>query len=256
MTESAVPSGGIRLDGRRAVITGGAKGIGAAISRQYAAAGARVAVWGRDERALADVAEEIGGVAVRCDVTSTASVREATEATRELLGGIDVMVANAGRPGEGVHLAQVEEDLWDDIINTNLTGVFRCIQAVVPGFMEQMSGKIIVISSLGAVAGMSRAPAYSAAKTGLLGLTRSTASALGRYNVQCNAVLPGWVETDMTAPELGNDEIRSRLLERSIARRPAAPAEIAGVCVYLASSASDFHTADAIRVDGGYLMAV
>ena len=103
---------------------------------------------------------------------------------------------------------------------------------------------------------MSRAPAYSAAKTGLLGLSRSTAAALARYNVQCNAVLPGWVETEMTVPELGNEAIRPRLMERSIARRHAQPDEIAGVCVYLASSAADFHTADAIRVDGGYLMAV
>lgn len=249
-------TGGIRLDGRRAVVTGGAKGIGAAISRQYAAAGARVAVWGRDRAALDAVAAEIGGVAVVCDVTSTESVQAAAATTNELLGGIDVLVANAGRPGEGVRFDEVDEATWDDVLNTNLTGPWRCINACVPGFKLQQHGKIILVSSLGAVAGMSRAPAYSAAKTGLLGLSRSTAAALARYNVQCNAVLPGWVETEMTVPELGNDDIRPRLMERSIARRHAQPDEIAGICVYLASSASDFHTADAIRVDGGYLMAV
>ncbi|BBY89465.1 SDR family NAD(P)-dependent oxidoreductase [Mycolicibacterium tokaiense] len=249
-------SGGIRLDGRRAVVTGGAKGIGAAISRQYAAAGARVAVWGRDRVALDAMAEEIGGVAVVCDVTSSDSVQAAAATTNEMLGGIDVLVANAGRPGEGVRYDEVDEATWDDVINTNLTGPWRCVTACVPGFKEQRHGKIILVSSLGAVAGMSRAPAYSAAKTGLLGLSRSTAAALARYNVQCNAVLPGWVETEMTVPELGNDDIRPRLAERSIARRHAQPDEIAGICVYLASSASDFHTADAIRVDGGYLMAV
>ncbi|KWX57358.1 SDR family NAD(P)-dependent oxidoreductase [Mycobacterium sp. NAZ190054] len=248
--------GGIRLDGRRAVVTGGAKGIGAAISRQYAAAGAQVAVWGRDRVALEKMAAEVGGIAVTCDVTSTESVRAAAAQTYEQLGGIDVLVANAGRPGESVRYEDVEEAVWDDVINTNLTGTWRCIQACIPGFKEQRHGKIIIVSSLGAVAGMSRAPAYSAAKTGLLGLSRSTAAALARYNVQCNAVLPGWVETEMTVPELGNDEIRPRLMERSIARRHAQPDEIAGVCLYLASSASDFHTADAIRVDGGYLMAV
>ncbi|MGV9800897.1 SDR family NAD(P)-dependent oxidoreductase [Mycobacterium sp. NPDC003449] len=256
MTAAVSVPGGIRLDGRRAVVTGGAKGIGAAITRHYAAAGARVAIWGRDRAALDAMADEVGAVAVTCDVTSTESVRDALRVTNEHLGGVDVLVANAGRPGESVRFDEVQEEVWDDVINTNLTGTWRCIQACVPGFKQQRHGKIIIVSSIGAVAGMSRAPAYSAAKTGLLGLSRSAAAALGRYNVQCNAVLPGWVETDMTVPELGDDEVRPRLMERSIARRPAQPGEIAGVCVYLASSASDFHTADAIRVDGGYLMAV
>lgn len=248
--------GGIRLDGRRAVVTGGAKGIGGAISRQFAAAGAKVAVWGRDRAALEKVADEIGGVAVTCDITSTESVQAAAALTNERLGGIDILIANAGRAGEGARFEEIDEALWDDVINTNLTGTWRCIQACVPGFKQQGHGKIVVVASIGAVAGMSRAPAYSAAKTGLLGLSRSTAAALGRYNVQCNAVLPGWVETEMTVPELGNDQVRPRLMERSITRRPAQPDEIAGICVYLASTASDFHTGDEIRVDGGYLRSV
>lgn len=243
------------LSGKRAVVTGGAKGIGLAISRQLSAAGAQVALWGRDMAALEAAAEELGGIAVACDVTSTESVEAATKETTAAIGGIDILVANAGRPGEGLPFHSIDDELWDSIIDTNLTGVWRCVRAMVPGFREQNHGKIIIIASIGAVTGMSRAPAYSAAKSGLLGLSRSSAAALARYNVQVNAVLPGWVRTEMSSPELSNDALRERLEDRTLARRTAEPAEIAGVCVYLASPASDFHTGDVIRVDGGYLVA-
>jgi NAD(P)-dependent dehydrogenase (short-subunit alcohol dehydrogenase family) len=243
------------LAGRRAVVTGGAKGIGAAISRAYAESGAKVAVWGRDLDALTAMADEIDGVAVQCDVTSTESVEQATAKTIELLGGIDIVVANAGRPGEGIAFETVDDDLWADVIDTNLTGVWRCIRAAVPTFKEQQHGKVIVIASLASVIGMSRAPAYAAAKAGLLGLSKSAAAALARYNVQVNTVLPGWVQTEMSASELDNDAVRVRLVDRTIQRRTGSPEDLAGVCVYLGSSASDFHTGDAIRVDGGYLLA-
>lgn len=243
------------LTGRRAVVTGGAKGIGAAISRQLAEAGAKVAVWGRDEAALEAMSAEIDGVAVPCDVTSTESVENAMRTTNELLGGIDILVANAGRAGEGIAFDTIDDELWDSVIDTNLTGVWRCIRAMVPGFKEQNRGKVIIIASVGAVTGMSRAPAYSASKAGLLGLSRSSAAALARYNVQVNAVLPGWIQTEMSAPELEDETLRKRLEDRTLARRTATPDEVAGVCVYLASPASDFHTGDVIRVDGGYLIA-
>ena len=245
----------LTLPGRRAVVTGGAKGIGAAISRAYAQAGAKVAVWGRDLDALRAICEEIDGVAVQCDVTSTESVERATATTIELLGGIDVMVANAARAGEGLAFETVDDDLWADVIDTNLTGVWRCLRSAVPTFKEQGHGKVIVIASLAAVIGMSRAPAYAAAKSGLLGLSKSAAAALARYNVQVNTVLPGWVWTEMSAPELNNDAVRVRLEDRTIQRRTGSPEDLAGICVYLGSSASDFHTGDTIRVDGGYLLA-
>ncbi|PRY41636.1 SDR family NAD(P)-dependent oxidoreductase [Umezawaea tangerina] len=245
----------LTLAGRRAVVTGGAKGIGAAISRAYARSGAKVAVWGRDRDALHAMGEEIDGVAVECDVTSTESVEQAVGTTLDLLGGIDVMVANAGRAGEGIAFEAVDDELWADVIDTNLSGVWRCIRSVVPTFKEQRHGKVIVMGSLASVVGMSRAPAYASAKAGLLGLSRSAAAALARYNVQVNTVLPGWVRTGMSAPELDNDAVRVRLEDRTIQKRTGSPEDLAGVCVYLGSSASDFHTGDVIRVDGGYLLA-
>src|SRR5690606_23612180 len=107
------------------------KGIGAAISRALAEAGATVAVWGRDQKAARAMAEEIGGIAVACDVASSESVQAATKQTLDELGGVDIMIANAGRAGEGIAFHEIDDDLWNDVVNTNLTGVWRSIQAVV-----------------------------------------------------------------------------------------------------------------------------
>jgi NAD(P)-dependent dehydrogenase (short-subunit alcohol dehydrogenase family) len=254
-TSGAVDDLGGVLRGRRAVVTGGSRGIGRAIAESFAQSGAQVAIWGRSLDSLAVAADEFGGTAVSCDVTSSTSVAEAVDATVSALGGIDVLVANAGQPGESVPFLDVDEAMWTSIIDTNLTGTWRCIRSVVPSMIEAKGGKIIIIASVGAVTGMSRAPAYGASKAGLLGLMRSAAAALARYDIQCNAVLPGWIETAMTEPELGNPAVRSRLEDRTLARRMGSPDEITGVCTYLASRSSSFHTGDVIRVDGGYLTA-
>jgi NAD(P)-dependent dehydrogenase (short-subunit alcohol dehydrogenase family) len=243
------------LEGRRAVVTGASRGIGLAIARALREAGADVAIWGRDAATIADAAASIGATPVVCDITSPASVDAAVAASREELGGIDVFVANAGQPGESVPFLEVDEVMWASVLDTNLTGTWRCIRTVAPSMIEAGRGKIIIIASVGAVSGMSRAPAYAAAKAGLLGLMRCTAAALARYDIQCNAVLPGWVETVMTEPELANPVVRHRLEDRALARRVGRPDEISGICTYLASPASSFHTGDVIRVDGGYLIA-
>lgn len=243
------------LRGRRAVVTGGSRGIGRAIAQSFAQGGAQVAIWGRSLDTLVPAADAFGGTAVMCDVTSSASVAEAVDTTVTALGGIDVLVANAGQPGESVSFMDVDEDTWASIIDTNLSGTWRCIRAVVPSMIEAGGGKIIIIASVGAVTGMSRAPAYAASKAGLLGLMRSAAAALARYDIQCNAVAPGWIETAMTEPELDNPAVRQRLEDRTLARRIGTPDEIVGICSYLASPGSSFHTGDVIRVDGGYLTA-
>lgn len=249
------PSAAFDLTGRCAVVTGGSKGIGLAIARGLADHGAHVALWARGQEALANAAQQLRALPVVCDVTDRSAVRRAMQETTDAFGQIDVLVANAGRPGEDMLFPDIADADWDAIVGTNLTGVYNAVRPFADHAIARGGGgKVIVVSSIAAEIALPLAVAYASAKAGLIGFTRSAAVALARHGVQVNCVEPGWVETDMTGPQREDERARSWMLSRTPARRFGRAEDLAGICVYLASTASDFHTGDTIRVDGGFVV--
>ena len=245
------------LSGKVAVVTGGNGGIGLGMARGLASAGATVVIAARDleksQAAVEDLASRGTSVlTIPVDVTQEASVSGLFAATLERCGRLDVLVNKAGtnirHPAHELSLAQ-----WHTVIDTNLTSAFMCAKAAYPTLKRGGGGKIINIGSMMSIFGAPFAPAYAASKGGIVQLTRSLASAWARDNIQANAVLPGWIDTDLTR---GAREQIPGLNENVLGRTPAARwgaiDDLSGIAVFLASSASDFITGAAIPVDGGY----
>jgi 2-dehydro-3-deoxy-D-gluconate 5-dehydrogenase len=245
------------LNGKVAIVTGGNGGIGLGMARGLASAGASVVIAARNlEKSRAAVGElEARGwsaSAIGVDVTQEAAVNALITQTLERHGRLDILVNNAGtnirRPAHELSLAQ-----WHTVINTNLTSAFVCAQAAYPAFKRGGGGKIINIGSMMSIFGASFAPAYAASKGGIVQLTRSLASAWARDNIQANAVLPGWIDTDLTR---GAREqipgLNENVLRRTPAGRWGVIDDLSGIAVFLASPASDFINGAAIPVDGGY----
>jgi 2-deoxy-D-gluconate 3-dehydrogenase len=245
------------LRGKVAIVTGGNGGIGLGMARGLAEAGAAVAIVGRNEaKSTAAVAElkRQGGraMAITADVTDKAAVADMVARTASELGRIDILVNNAGiNIRKPPHALAIEE--WDSVIRTNLTSAFLCSQAVHPVMKQSGGGKIINIGSMMSIFGASFAPAYAASKGGIVQFTRSCAVAWAPDNIQANAVLPGWIDTDLTRRAREEvDGLHDRVLARSPAARWGTSGDFAGIAVFLASPASDFVTGTAIPVDGGY----
>jgi 2-deoxy-D-gluconate 3-dehydrogenase len=245
------------LRGKVAIVTGGNGGIGLGMARGLADAGADIAIVGRNEaKSTAAVAElkrqGVRAVAVTADVTDKAAVADMVARTASELGRIDILVNNAGiNIRKPPHALAIEE--WDSVIRTNLTSAFLCSQAVYPAMKQAGGGKIINIGSMMSIFGASFAPAYAASKGGIVQFTRSCAVAWAADNIQANAVLPGWIDTDLTRRAREQvDGLHDRVLARSPAARWGTSADFAGIAVFLASPASDFVTGTAIPVDGGY----
>ncbi len=245
------------LSGRVAVVTGGNGGIGLGMARGLARAGAAVAVAGRNqEKSAAAVAEleALGAeaAAVPVEVTAEASCRAMVTATVERFGRLDILVNNAG-----TNIRKQPQDYaleeWETVLSTNLTSAFVCSQAAYPEMCKAGGGKIINIGSMLSIFGVAFAPAYAASKGGIVQLTKALATAWAKDNIQVNAVLPGWIDTELTRQARAEIE---GLHERVEARTPAGhwghPDDHAGIAVFLASGASDFVTGTAIPVDGGY----
>jgi 2-deoxy-D-gluconate 3-dehydrogenase len=245
------------LEGRVAVVTGGNGGIGLGMARGLAQAGAAVVVAGRDQEKSLRALKELGALgaraeAIRVDVTDEGSTEALVRTTVERLGRLDVLVNNAGmnirKPPHEVSLAE-----WRLVLDTNLTGAFLLSRVAYPVMKSQGGGKIINIGSMMSIFGGHFAPAYGASKGGLVQLTKSMASAWARDNIQVNAVLPGWIDTDLTRQAREQvPGLNERVLARTPAGRWGTPADLAGIAVFLASPASDFITGAAIPVDGGY----
>ena len=247
------------LTGRVAVVTGGNGGIGRGIALGLADGGAAVAVFGRNdqknERVLSELkAIGVPSVVVAIDLTNRADLQPALNRVESELGGIDILVNNAGNVSlSGGVLNEKPED-WDNVIETQLNAVFLLSKLAASSMRGRKRGKIINIGSMYSFFGSGLIPSYSAAKGAIVQLTKSMAIELAPHNIQVNAIAPGWIETDMTAPvrttamKLMNDEI----LARTPAGRWGQPEEVAGTAVFLASRASDFVTGTTIRVDGGY----
>jgi NAD(P)-dependent dehydrogenase (short-subunit alcohol dehydrogenase family) len=245
------------LSGRVCVVTGGNRGIGFGIAKGLARAGASISLWSRDEARNAESAEQLAesGASVHsavCDVGSEESVRDAAVATIAHFGRIDVGIANAGF-GANANPLELELDEWHRILRVNLDGVFLTFRILGAHMKEREGGgKLVAISSISAVDGTPLQPHYAASKGGLEAMVRSYAVSLARYDVQVNAVQPGWIATEATAQGMAHDGFRELVTKRTPARRWGEPDDMAGVIVYLASDASRFHTGDTLRVDGGY----
>ena len=245
------------LSGKVAIVTGGNGGIGLGMARGLAEAGAAIAVVGRNEaKSLAAVGEleKAGGkaISVAADVTDKNAVAAMIERVKGALGRIDILVNNAGiNIRKPPHTLEIGE--WDSVIATNLTSAFLCSQAVYPAMKAAGGGKIINIGSMMSIFGASFTPAYAASKGGIVQFTRSCACAWAADNIQANAVLPGWIDTDLTKRAREQiDGLHDRVLARTPAARWGAISDFAGIAVFLASPASDFVTGTAIPVDGGY----
>jgi 2-dehydro-3-deoxy-D-gluconate 5-dehydrogenase len=245
------------LKGKVAIVTGGNGGIGLGMARGLAAAGARVVVAGRDQKKSKAAVDDLTGrgaeaFAVAVDVTDEAAVARMVGAAVERWGRLDVLVNNAGiNIRKPVHELALEE--WHRVLDTNLTSAFLCSKAAYPAFKKAGGGKIINIGSMMSIFGASFAPVYSSSKGGIVQLTKSTAVAWAKDNIQVNAVLPGWIDTDLT--QNARKEVaglHDSVLRRTPAGRWGGIDDMSGVAVFLASPASDFVTGAVIPVDGGY----
>lgn len=239
------------LTGRVALVTGASRGLGAAMSTGLAHAGAEVILNGRDQATLdaQAAAMRAEGLKVR---TAAFDVRDAAQMEQVVrgLGPIDILLHNAGNQYRGP-VETLTDEGWYGVLDTHLTALFRLSRIVVPGMKERRRGKIIATGSLASDLGRGTITPYSAAKGGLKMFIRALAVELGPHNVQCNAIGPGWFDTEMNKPLVDNAEWMAQVKRRCPAGRYAAPEEIAGTAVFLASQASDFVSGQLIFVDGG-----
>lgn len=228
---------------RNVLVTGGNRGIGLAIATAFAEAGDRVVITNRSGE------PPQGLQAVRCEVTDSASVDAAFDEAEKLLGGpIEVLVANAGITRDTLLMRMSDED-FDDVINTNLAGAFRCARRASKGMIRQRKGRIILISSVVGLYGSAGQTNYAASKSGLVGLARSISRELGGRGITANVVAPGFIDTEMTA-ELSED-LRKTYLASIPAGRFASPEEVAQVVRFIASADAAYVTGAVIPVDGG-----
>ncbi len=243
-----------RLEGRVALVTGAATGIGAAIATALAQAGARVAVHG-NRRAATETAAAIGAnsAAFQADLSLPTAAPALVEAVLERYGRIDILVNNAGMITRGASVETTLED-WNQVLQVNLGSVFQLAQLAARDMIaRKASGKILNIASLLSFQGGLRVPAYAASKGGVAQLTKALANEWAPLNIQVNAIAPGYFATTNTEA-LQADEMRSRqILERIPANRWGQPRDIAGAAVFLCSSASDYVTGSVVTVDGGWM---
>jgi 2-dehydro-3-deoxy-D-gluconate 5-dehydrogenase len=242
------------LTGRVAVVTGGNGGIGLGMARGLAGAGAAVAVAARDAaKAEAAIAELDGrSVFIPLDVADESSCRAMIDETADRFGRLDILVNNAGTSIRKAPETYTAAE-WHAVLDTNLTGAFLCSQAAHPVMKRGGAGKIINIGSMFALFGSAYAAPYAASKGALVQLTKSLAAAWAVDNIQVNAVLPGWIDTELTRDARRQVAgLHERVLARTPAGRWGMPEDLAGIAVFLASSASDFITGAAIPVDGGF----
>lgn len=242
------------LTGRVALVTGGNGGIGLGMAKALHGAGASVMIAGRNAGKNAAAVAELGerATSVVADVTDAASVQAMVKATTDRFGGLDILLINAG-----INIRKPVQELafeeWRQVIATNLDSAFTCAKAAYPALKASGRGKVIAIGSMMSIFAAGFAPAYAASKGGIVQFTKALATGWAADNIQANAVLPGWIDTDLT--KRARTDVAG-LNERVVARTPAGrwgvPDDLGGIAVFLASSASDFVTGTAIPVDGGY----
>lgn len=240
------------LKGKVAVITGGSRGIGKATAQKLASLGADIAVVYRSEdAAAAELCSELQQQGVKAEpfklnVSVYDDAKETVDRIMETFGHIDILVNCAGITKDRL-IAMMKEDGFDAVINVNLKGTFNMIKHCTPVFMKQRSGKIINLASVSGIIGNAGQANYSASKAGIIGLTKSVAKELAGRGVCCNAVAPGFVETEMTA----NLSKNNKLVDQIPMKRMGQPEEVAELIAFLASPVSDYITGEVIKIDGG-----
>jgi 2-deoxy-D-gluconate 3-dehydrogenase len=241
------------LKGKTALVTGGNGGIGLGMAKGLAAAGARVAIAGRDKSKSTEALKSLSdGIAVEADLKDEIACQAMVEEAAKRLGRLDILVNNAGtnirKPPEEY---SIEE--WRLVLDTNLTSAFVAAQAAYPHMKRAGGGKIVNIGSMMSIFGASFVAPYGASKGGMVQLTRALACAWAKDNIQVNAVLPGWIDTALTRRARADIKgLHERVLARTPAGRWGQPEDLSGIAVFLCSRASDFVTGTAIPVDGGY----
>jgi len=239
------------FEGRTAVITGGAAGIGLAVARRLAASGARVALWDRDEKMLADAKAALGGNALTfaLDVTDADAVARVTQATAAACGGIDALVCSAGITGPNVALADYPVDDWKQVFDVNVNGVFLCNRAVVPVMRNKDYGRIVNIASVAGKEGNPNASAYSASKAAVIGLTKSLGKELAKTGIRANCVTPAAVRTAIF------DQMSQQHIDFMLGKIPlgrfGTVDEIAAMVCWLASEDCSFSTGAVFDLSGG-----
>ncbi|WP_299740791.1 3-oxoacyl-[acyl-carrier-protein] reductase [uncultured Rossellomorea sp.] len=247
----------MNLEGKVALVTGASRGIGREIALELAREGCNVAVnYSGSEAKANEVVDEIKGlgreaIAVQCNVSDSDAVQAMVKETISQFGSVDILVNNAGITKDNL-LMRMKEAEWDDVININLKGVFLCTKAVTRQMMKQRSGRIINISSIVGVSGNPGQANYVAAKSGVIGLTKTTAKELAPRGITVNAIAPGFISTDMT-DQLPED-VRNEMLRQIPLSRFGDPKDIAKVVTFVASDSTAYMTGQTLHIDGGMVM--
>lgn len=245
------------LTGKTAIVTGASRGIGAEIAKRFAEAGANIVVnySGSQQKAEAvvDSIQEKGGkaIAVKANVADAVAVKAMVEETMSVFGTVDILVNNAGITRDNL-MMRMKDDEWDDVINTNLKGVFICTKAVTRQMMKQRSGRIVNIASIVGVMGNAGQANYVASKAGVIGLTKTTARELASRGITANAVAPGFITTDMT--DQLNEDIQKSMMSQIPLGRFGKPEEVAKAALFLASDEASYMTGQTLHLDGGMVM--
>lgn len=245
------------LDGKVAVVTGGNGGLGLGMAQGLAEAGAKIAIWARNWQKTEAAIGRLNGAAgtsigLQVDVRDDGEIANAAADTVRRLGGIDILINNAGTSVRGTP-EELNVGDYIDVMNVNLTAALRCAKAVYPAMAAQKRGKIINIGSMMSIYGSPFSLPYSVSKGGLVQLTKSLAIAWAKDGICVNAILPGWFETELTAGTRRHvPGLYEKIVERTPARRWGLPDDLAGTAIYLSAPASDFVTGTCICIDGGF----
>ncbi|MCK1801636.1 glucose 1-dehydrogenase [Nocardia zapadnayensis] len=247
----------LNLEGHVAVVTGGNNGIGLGMARGLAQAGASVAIWGRNTERNAAAESELSQLApvksFACDVSDPAQVQAAMAGTIEAFGRVDSLIANAGIGGKKGPFHEMTIDEFHDVAAVNVDGVVLSFQAAIKQMIAQESGgSLVAVSSLAGIEGAATNVHYGATKGAVLAIMRGLATEYARYGIRTNAILPGWIATDMTSAAVGNDTFTEKVIKRVPIRRWGTPEDFAAAAVYLAGPGSAYTNGQQFVIDGGY----